>query len=89
MRHHRGFVRKVDATNWLNKQVGDQVTGSWTDPAMSGVTFGLVAERWLSTKATRAAETFTGYREGVALREVSFDDLQVWISAVGGRIIAV
>ncbi|MCV7007900.1 hypothetical protein [Mycobacterium gordonae] len=48
--HARGFSRKVDATNWLNKQVSDQVTGTWTDPALSGVTFGVIAERWISTK---------------------------------------
>jgi integrase len=89
--HSKGFSRKVDAQSWLNKQVSDQVTGSWTDPALSGVTFGVIAERWISTKATRAPKTVAGYRslldtvvlprwKDVPLREVSFDNLQVWIS---------
>src|SRR5689334_16196819 len=49
--HAKGFARKVDAQNWLNQQVSDQVTGTWTDPKLSGVTFGVIAERWLTTKA--------------------------------------
>ncbi len=91
--HAKGFSRKVDAQQWLNKQVSDQVTGTWTDPALSGVTFGAMAERCISTKATRAPKTVAGYRslldtivlprwKDVPLREVSFDDLQVWISGL-------
>src|SRR5688572_16956695 len=52
--HAKGFGRKADAQNWLNKQVSDQVTGTWTDPALSAVTFGAIAERWISTKAQRS-----------------------------------
>lgn len=29
----KGFGRKTDAQTWLNKQVSDQVTGTWTDAA--------------------------------------------------------
>ena len=60
--HTKAFSRKIDATRWLDKQVSDQVTGTWTDPALSGVTFGTMAERRLSTKATRSAKTVAGYR---------------------------
>lgn len=91
--HAKGFARKADAQNWLNKQVSDQLTGIWTDPHLSGVTFGVIAERWLYTKATRAAKTVAGYRslldtlilprwKDVPLREISFDDLQVWVTAL-------
>ncbi|MGB9302893.1 MAG: site-specific integrase, partial [Mycobacterium sp.] len=77
----------------MNKQVSDQVTGTWTDPALSGVTFGVMAERWMSTKATRAPKTVAGYRslldtivlprwQDVPLREIQFDDLQIWISSL-------
>ena len=59
--HAEGFSRKTDAQQWLNKQVSDQVTGTWTDPALSGVTFGAMAQRRLSTKATRSAKTVAGY----------------------------
>ena len=91
--HAKGFARKVDAQRWLDKQVSDQVTGTWTDPALSAVSFGVIAERWISTKATRAPKTVAGYRSlldtvvlprwrDVALRELGFDDLQVWISGL-------
>lgn len=33
--HAKGFGRKIDAQSWLNKQVSDQVTGTWTDPQLS------------------------------------------------------
>lgn len=55
--HAKGFGRKADAQNWIDRQVSDRVTGTWTDPALSGITFGAMAERWLSTKATRAPKT--------------------------------
>ena len=58
----KAFGRKADAQKWLDKQVSDQVTGTWTDPALSAVTFGTMAERWLSTKATRSPKTVAGYR---------------------------
>jgi integrase len=91
--HAKGFGRKVDAQNWLNGQVSDQVTGAWTDPALSGITFGAMAERWMSTKATRAPKTVAGYRSildtivlprwhDVPLRDVRYDDLQVWIAGL-------
>lgn len=91
--HAKGFGRKSDAQNWLNKQVSDQVTGTWTDPALSAVTFETIAERWIETKANRSAKTVAGYRslldtvvlprwKDVALRDVRFDDLQVWITGL-------
>ena len=62
-------------------------------PALSGVTFGTIAERWISTKANRSAKTVAGYRslldtvvlprwEDVPLRDVRFDDLQVWTTSL-------
>lgn len=91
--HAKGFGRKVDAQKWLDKQVSDQVTGTWTDPALSAVTFGVMAERWISTKASRAPKTVAGYEslldtvvlprwKDVPLREISFDEMQVWISSL-------
>jgi integrase len=94
--HTKSFGRKTEAQTWLNKQVSDQITGTWTDPALSVVTFGTMAERWLSTKATRAPKTVAGYRcllatvvlprwRDVALRDVRHDDLQVWISGLSAH----
>ncbi|WP_264015234.1 tyrosine-type recombinase/integrase [[Mycobacterium] manitobense] len=89
----RRACRKTDAQQWLNKQVSDQVTGTWTDPALSAVTFGAVAERWFATKATRAPKTVAGYRSlldtvilprwaQVPLRDVLFVDLQAWVTSL-------
>lgn len=91
--HAKGFGRKIDAQSWLNKQVSDQVTGTWTDPQLSSITFGTIAERWFATKATKAPKTVAGYRslldtvvlpqwEAVPLRDMRFDDLQVWITGL-------
>ncbi|MGE2832755.1 hypothetical protein [Mycobacterium sp. SMC-4] len=91
--HAKGFGRKADAQNWLNKQVSDQVTGTWTDPALSAVTFGAMAERWIDTKVNSSATTVAGYRslldtivlsrwKDTALRDVRFDDLQAWITGL-------
>src|SRR5690349_20438252 len=89
----KAFARKTDAQAWLNEQISDQVTGAWTDPAKSGVTFGTMAERWIGTKATRAPKTVAGYRglldtlilsrwADVPLRDIAFDDVQEWVSGL-------
>ncbi|MGE5696839.1 MAG: tyrosine-type recombinase/integrase [Candidatus Sericytochromatia bacterium] len=91
--HTKAFGRRPDAHKWLNQQISDQVTGTWTDPGLSEITFGTMAGRWLSTKATRAPKTVAGYRslldtvvlsrwKDVPLRDVRFDDLQVWITSL-------
>lgn len=91
--HEKLFGRKVDAQKWLDNQVSDQVTGTWTDPAKSAITFGTMAERWIATKATRSPKTVAGYRSlldtivlprwrDVPLRDVRYDDLQVWITGL-------
>jgi hypothetical protein len=52
-----------------------------------------MAERWISTKAIRAPKTVAGYRSlldtvvlprwrDTSLREVCYDDLQVWITGL-------
>lgn len=89
----KGFARKADATTWLNQQVSDQITGTWTDPTLSGTTFGVMAQRWILTKANRSPKTVAGYRSlldtvvlprwrDVALRNIRYDDLQVWITGL-------
>jgi integrase len=91
--HAKGFGRKVDAQQWLNKQISDQVTGVWVDPALSSLNFGVLAERWFSTKATRAPKTVAGYRSlldtivlprwrSVPLSDMRYEDLQVWITSL-------
>jgi len=91
--HAKNFGRKADGQNWLDRQISDQVTGTWTDPKLSGVTFGVIAERWFETKSTRAPKTVAGYRslldtvvlprwKAVPLREVTYVGLQRWVSGL-------
>lgn len=91
--HVKTFRRKVDAQQWLEKEVSDQVTGTWTDPKLGRVAFGVLAAKWLLTKAHRKPKTVAGYEslletvvlprwKDVALRDIAFDDLQVWISGL-------
>lgn len=91
--HTKSFARKADAQRWLDAETAGHVTGTWTDPKLSGVTFGVVAQRWFTTKACRAPKTQAGYRsildthvlprwEHVALRDMSYDDIQLWISGL-------
>jgi integrase len=91
--HTKAFGRKSDAQQWLDKETADHVAGTWTDPKLSGQTFGALVERWIKTKATRAPKTVAGYRSlldtlilprwaDVALRDMSFDDIQEWMSGL-------
>jgi integrase len=89
----KAYGRKADAAAWLDGETTSHVTGTWTDPKLSAVTFGALAERWIATKATRAPKTVAGYRSlldtivlprwrDVALRDVGFEDLQEWVSGL-------
>lgn len=91
--HAKSFGRKIDAQRWLDKETADHHTGTWTDPKLSGQTFGVMAERWFATKATRAPKTVAGYRslldtvvlprwKDVPLRDVAFDELQQWVTGL-------
>lgn len=91
--HNKMFGTKKAAQEWLNQQVSDQVTGAWTDPSLSVVTFGTMAERWFKTKATRAPKTVAGYRslldtvvlprwKDVALGGIKFEDMQEWVTGL-------
>lgn len=91
--HTKSFGRKADAQAWLDGETASHMTGTWTDPKLSAVTFGVIAEKWMATKAVRAPRTVGGYRslldtvvlprwENVALRDITFVDLQVWISGL-------
>jgi integrase len=91
--HTKAFGRKPDAQSWLDSETASHVTGTWTDPKLSVITFGAIAERWIATKATRAPKTVAGYRSlldtvvlprwrDVPLREIQFGDLQVWVTSL-------
>jgi integrase len=91
--HSKAFGRKTDAQSWIDTETAGHVTGTWTEPKLSAVTFGAIAERWFKTKATRAPKTVAGYRslldtvvlpqwKDVALRDVTYEDLQQWVTGL-------
>jgi integrase len=91
--HTKSYGRKSEAQDWLDGETAGHVTGTWTDPKLSAETFGAMAEKWFKTKAHRAPKTVAGYRslldtvvlprwEDTALRDVTFEDLQVWVSSL-------
>lgn len=91
--HTKSFGRKNDATAWLEDETVDHATGTWNDPKLSAVTFGVIAERWLKSKAARSPKTVAGYRSlldtlvlprwsDVELRAIAFEDVQEWITGL-------
>jgi integrase len=89
----KSFGRKSDAVSWLDNETTGHMTGTWADPKKTAVTFGAIAEKWISTKAHRSPKTVAGYRSlldtivlprwrDVSLRDVQFEDLQVWVSSL-------
>ena len=91
--HSQMFARKIDAQRWLDQQVSDQVTGTWTDPRLGSQHLRVIAAKWLETKATKAPKTYAGYRSilntlvlprwgDVPLRDINYDNIQQWISGL-------
>ena len=70
--HARGFDRKADAQQWLNRIVSAQVTGSYVDPRLGKVTFNSFYADWSARRVW-----VTGTRAGMDLsvRSVPFGDV--------------
>lgn len=88
--HTRRWSRKADAQKWLDNITSEHVTGTYVDPALSKALFGVVAERWFATKATKEPKTIAGYRSlldrlvlprwsDVALKDITHEDVQTWV----------
>lgn len=89
--HSRHFGRKVDAQQWLDSVTTSVQTGTYTDPRLSRVTIGDLAERWLDGQAHLRPSTRAVYghilRRHVLprwaparLADVSHSDVQGWVS---------
>ena len=94
--HSKSFDRKTDAQAWLNTVVSQQVTGEYVDPAKSATLFGVVAEQWFATKATRKPKTVAGYRSlldtlvlptwsNARLADIEYETIQVWLNSLSNR----
>lgn len=88
----KAFDKRADAQRHIDGTTTALNTGTYADPQRSAVTFGTVAEAWLSAKAaTRAPKTVAGYRGlldvvilpkwgGERLRDIGHERLQTWVS---------
>lgn len=88
----KAFDKRADAQRHIDGTTTALNTGTYADPQRSAVTFGTVAEAWLSAKASnRAPKTVAGYRGllevvilpkwgGERLRDIDHERLQTWVT---------
>jgi integrase len=88
---NKTFSRKVDAERFLASVEGAKVTGTYVDPALSKVTVGDWARRWLDGQAHLKPTTRSRYDgilrkhvypkwDRVKLANVSHGDIQAWVT---------
>jgi hypothetical protein len=91
---NRSFPRKIDAERFLTTVENSKLVGSYIDPALSRLTVGDWADRWLDGQAHLKPSTHERYasllREHVLprwgrtnLADVSHADVQAWVSQLG------
>jgi hypothetical protein len=91
--YSKRFARKADGQTWLDKTTTEVGTHTWVDPSRSRELFGVMAEAWFKTKATKKAKTVAGYRSildtlvlprwaDVRLADIAYEDVQTWISGL-------
>lgn len=88
----KSFDRRADSDRHIAAVTTALNTGTYADPQRSAVTFGTVAEAWLSAKvANRAPKTIAGYRglldvvilpkwRNERLRDIDHERLQTWVT---------
>lgn len=93
---NKTFTRKIDAERFLTTVENSKLVGSFVDPAMSRVTVGAWAERWLAGQShlkPSTAERYAGILRAhvlpqwqqVRLADVSHAGVQSWISELAQR----
>jgi integrase len=85
------FDNKAGAQNYLDGITTQLNTGTYADPRRSAVTFGVIAEAWIATKAKRAPKTVGDYRglldvvllpkwRDEPLRDITHERIQAWVT---------
>jgi integrase len=88
--HVQGFVRKVDATKWLDGITSTIVTGTYVAPGAGAVAVGEIHAQWLktqahvkdSTKASRASAWSVHVKdvwEATAVADVQTSAVRAWV----------
>lgn len=94
-RDTKAFDKKVEAQRFADAEQAKLDAGTHISRQRSGVTFGTVAEAWLTAKAaSRAPKTIAGYRGlldvvilpkwgDYRLRDIDHEALQTWVTWLG------
>ncbi len=59
--HSRTFDRKVDAQDWLTRELNALGEGGWIDPNSRRTELGVMAERWWATTLNSQCMPYTKY----------------------------
>ena len=62
-KHARHFRRRIDAERWLTSVENAKHRGEWIDPALSRITLGERAERWMTAQAHLKPHPRKRYRQ--------------------------
>jgi integrase len=87
----KAFDRRADAQRHIDQTTTALGTGTYADPQRSAVTFGVMAEAWIATKAQREPKTVANYRglldvlilpkwKDEPLREITHERIQTWVA---------
>jgi integrase len=91
--HARHFRRRLDAERWLASVENAKHRGEWIDPALSRITVGDWAEKWLAAQVQLKPLTLERYRnivrvqilphwERLRLAEVTHADVVAWVASL-------
>lgn len=89
--HARHFPRRIDAERWLASVENAKHRGEWIDPALSRITLGEWAERWMTAQVHLKPQTRERYRQilkvqilprwsKVRLAAVTHADVVAWVA---------
>jgi integrase len=87
----QAFDNKADAQRHIEGIATQLNTGTYADPQRSAVTFGVLAEAWIATKAKREPKTVGGYQglldvvilpkwRDEPLRDITHERIQTWVT---------
>lgn len=87
------FEKKVDAQKWADQVTSEHVTGTYIDPTRKAELFGVLAEQWFATKATKQPKTVAGYRSlldtqvlphwgEMKIGDITYEQVQLWVSGL-------
>ena len=91
--HARHFGRRIDAERWLASVENAKHRGEWIDPALSRITVGEWAERWMAAQVHLKPATRHRYRnilrvqilphwERLRLAEVTHAEVVAWVAGL-------